>query len=193
MCVCIPGGAHEGDSGREGCLLGYTLVQRVGGGRGVCMEQCSARPNVSISPVPALPQGCLAPRKAPFQAVPHTPHPGPAGNGVLLLLLRAAVERSWEELPAHPSHTDLAFMKNLKQQIFPGTCVGVGVKDRLSKIPAIPACACFLLALTGLSLGWPKGCPFLGEGPRVTLATLQCARLLSWPTSQLDRGGYSHG
>lgn len=60
---------------------------------------------------------------------PQTPHPGTAGNGVLLLLLRAAVERSWEELPAHPSHTDMAFMESLKQQILPGTCVVVGVKD----------------------------------------------------------------
>lgn len=134
--------------------MGYRPVQRVGGRRSVCMEQCSARPSGSIIPVPALPQGCLAPRKAPFQAVPHTPHPGPAGNGVLLLLLRAAMERSWEELPAHPSHTDWAFMKNLKQQIFPGTCVGV--KDRLSKIPAISACVCFLLAPTGPLLGGPR-------------------------------------
>lgn len=33
-------------------------------------------------------------------------------RGQLLELLRRT---SWEELPAHPSHTDLAFMKDLKQ------------------------------------------------------------------------------
>lgn len=69
------------------------------------------------------------------------------------------MERSWEELPAHPSHTNLAFMRNPKQQIVPGTCVVVGVKDELSKIPATPACACSLLAPTGPQLAGPRAAP----------------------------------
>lgn len=141
VCVCVMGGG----SGERRVFIGVHTCPVGGRRKGLCAWSSAQQDQGgSISPVPALPQGCLAgaglPRKAPFQIVPHTPHPGPADSGVLLLCSRAAVERSWEELPAHPSHTDLAFMKSLKQQIIPGTCVGV--KDGLSKIPATPACPC---------------------------------------------------
>lgn len=103
-------------------------------------------------------------RKAPLQVVPQTPHPGPAGNGVLLLLLRAAVERSWEELPAHPSHIDMAFTEYLKQQILPGTYVVVSVKDGLSKIPVTPAMCLLPSGTHRTPLGLAQGLPFPEKG-----------------------------
>lgn len=151
----------------------------------MCVEQCPARPRWVHQLCPCSAPGVPGlPRKAPFQVVPQTPHPGSDGNGVLLLLLRAAVERSWEELPAHPSHTNLAFMKNLKQQILSGTCVVVGVKEGLSKIPTTPAMCLIPSGTQRTLLGLAQGLSFLGKGtPGVPLATLQFAHLPAWTHS----------
>lgn len=177
VSVCL---SCEGDLGRQGCLLSSTVPSKTKAGPPALPLLC--------------PGGAWLVQGSPERLLSRLSHKR-------LILAQLAmefyccsrgllVEKSWEELPAHPSHTELAFMKSLKQQILPGTCVGVGVKDGLSKIPAPPACACFLLAHTEPLLGWPKGCPF--PDSRVPLATLQCACLPTRPTSQLDRGGCNH-
>lgn len=171
--VCV---SWEGDPGREGCLLGYTHVQRVEGGKDCVHEAVPSKTKVRPSALSLLcPRGAWLVQGSPERLLSRLSHIHLilAQLAMEFYCLRTAVERSWEELPAHPSHTDLAFMKSLMQQIIPGTCVGV--KDGLSKIPAAPACPCFLLAPTEPSLGWGKGCPF--PDTRVPLATLQCAHL----------------
>lgn len=122
-CVCVSegcsrrvrgvyGGAHTS----EGWSSAWGSAQQGEGG--------------STSPVPEdtllwpraawLMQGSpqKAPCLAPKGSLPDHP-PSPSGNCILLLLLGtvsgAAAESTREELPAHPSHTDLAFVRDSKQ------------------------------------------------------------------------------
>lgn len=112
----------------EGCLLGSTHVTSLEEA-GVCVQ--GAVPSKMKVGLSALHLGacCFGPggawlmqgstQKSPCQAILHVSHSGPSGSCILLLLLGtvagAAVESIQEELPAHPSHTDLAFIRHLEQ------------------------------------------------------------------------------
>lgn len=190
MCVCAdPGGACEGDLGRGGCLLGYTHVQRVGGGRSVGIEQCPARPRWVHQPchcsAPGVPGWCRAPQKDSFTGCPPYTSSWPKWQWSFIGPFGSCCGEILGGAPSPSITHRLGIYEEPKATNCPWDMCGCRCQGRAQQ-NSRNSCLCLLPPGTHrTTAGWPKGCPF-------PLATLQCVHLPAWPTSQPDRGGYSY-